>query len=261
MHKRELALSTLLGFVASGWFWWGQSIDPAVEWIGLLWFWLNFSLLLPHPNDALGWKGFRQDWFIRRRNFSAATTKSKDDSSQGRDLSDLFRLPRRRINGLHDVCFRTVLGPRRLKKLAESRAVFRLMKHFGLFVELLRELRPGDGQPPELQGYNLGRGIEIHVRLRDEKTLRKISRDSVLRTLCHELAHNRHSHHDVDFRRFEAQLLCFLGMEPGVEDSSWSIHELKTDERRLGGVFPNPFEPNLWTNVWRQPINSTVIGV
>jgi hypothetical protein len=104
-------------------------------------------------------------------------------------------------------------GDQKLHRLARSKKVVRLLRKFGLFVESLIELPPRDGHPPELMGFNVGRGIEIHVRLLDQFHLTPLTENEVLSILCHELAHNRHSDHGADFRRFEQQLRKTIGLE------------------------------------------------
>lgn len=187
-----------------------------------VWIWANSRLLWPHSNDWLGWKKDRREWFWRR---GTSSTSIRPNSSNSKPS-------KKRIHGLHDCSIRRVTGPPRLCELAQDKRVLRTLKKFGLFVETLKELQIESGYPPELLGFNVGRGIEVCVRLRDERTGSPLAENLVLRILCHELAHNRHESHDDKFYLFERKLLL------AMIGSSESLPESKhVSGRTLGWAF------------------------
>lgn len=89
-----------------------------------------------------------------------------------------------------------------LQRLASDAGILSAMRQRGWRVGALREMRPQGrvGLDPCLMGYNRNRGEEICLRLRtdDNKGFRQLGQ--LLHVLAHELAHNEHDGHGVEFK-------------------------------------------------------------
>lgn len=92
-------------------------------------------------------------------------------------------------------------------------------------------LRP---RSPRLLGLNVGKGIEVKLRLRrDGRDLDFIPYEEVLDTMLHELCHNERGPHDAQFYKLWDELrkvrglLCILMFRLGVlctsEGIAWLI--------------------------------------
>lgn len=89
-----------------------------------------------------------------------------------------------------------------LQRLATDSGILAVMRARRWRVGALREMRPQGrvGVDPCLMGYNRNRGEEIRLRLRtdDNKGFRQFGQ--LVHVLAHELAHNEHDGHGVEFK-------------------------------------------------------------
>lgn len=124
-----------------------------------------------------------------------------------------------------------------LTKLASDPGILHVLKEYKWKIPLLSEMYP-EGKVGIsavcVLGLNVGNGREIRLRIRtDDLTgFRKYS--SMLKVLCHELAHNHFSEHDERFYLFMREI------QKKVEENNWKRGEGKT----IGGMEAK-YRPNL----------------
>lgn len=122
-----------------------------------LWLWVHMSLLVPHSNDHLLWKGPRQEWFRRREQVSNGKPPASNAVGLLRMQNGVKRsrplAACRGVHGLFDTRIRRVEGPGWFRRLVRSRKVERLLDEF--CVETVRELPCGEA-PENPPGFQLG---------------------------------------------------------------------------------------------------------
>ncbi|CDF34428.1 unnamed protein product [Chondrus crispus] len=104
-----------------------------------------------------------------------------------------------------------------LEQLATDRGFLDVMKRKGWRVGALKEMPP-EGKvgvdPVCVLGYNTGKGMEIHLRLRTDDRMGFRPMRMIRQVLAHELAHNVFSEHDDRFK----ELMRWIEREAGKMD-------------------------------------------
>jgi len=97
-----------------------------------------------------------------------------------------------------------------LQSLTEDKGIRTIMETHSWNVGILKEMPP-DGKvgvdPVCVLGFNVGKGMEINLRLRTDDLKGFRPWNKLIEVLCHELAHNVHSEHDSEFYALMNQLL------------------------------------------------------
>ncbi|PUZ61850.1 hypothetical protein GQ55_4G310800 [Panicum hallii var. hallii] len=109
-------------------------------------------------------------------------------------------------------------------------------------VKVLSEFSP---RSPRLLGLNVGKGIEVKLRLRrDGRDLDFIPYEEVLDTMLHELCHNERGPHDAQFYKLwdELRKECDELVSKGITGTGQGFDGTG---RRLGGFTIHPPPPSL----------------
>lgn len=91
-----------------------------------------------------------------------------------------------------------------LQKLASDPAILSIMEKHDFQVGDLTELHPH--KDPNLLGLNKNAGQQICLRILTDRLDGIVSYNSIRRVLCHELAHNVHGPHGLEFKELDSQL-------------------------------------------------------
>ena len=108
-----------------------------------------------------------------------------------------------------------------LEKLADHKGILKVMKEYNWIVPKLIEI-DYKGKHQDKLGYNVNFGQLIALRLR-KSDHEFLSFESVLSTLCHELAHNKIGPHNEKFHRLNRELQMKVekyALEP--DDVNWN---------------------------------------